>query len=123
MSDEEEAGTRAAPKFVPTLTEVVAPGQAPASATSPGMQAAQPGAPASATSARSLDADVLAQAVLAQIGPDLHMQIAAAMGRLLHEQLLGFNARVQKAVSEVVHDAVAKAMAQSAHGTDDGKTP
>lgn len=123
MPDEEEAGPRAAPKFVPTLTEVVAPDQAAAPA--PDVPATPPGAPASAsaTPARSPDADALAQAMLAQIGPDLHTQIAEAMGRLLHEQLLGFNARVQKTVSEVVRDAVARAVAQATHGAGEGKIP
>jgi len=46
-----------------------------------------------------------------------------AIGRVLHEQLLGFNGRVQKAVAEVVREAVAKALAQDAHGRDAGTNP
>ena len=41
-----------------------------------------------------------ADAMLARIGPDLDRQIAEAIGRVLHEQLLGFNGRVQKAVAD-----------------------
>lgn len=64
-----------------------------------------------------------ADVMLARIGPDLDRQIAEAIGRVLHEQLLGFNGRVQKAVAEVVREAVAKALAQDAHGRDAGTNP
>lgn len=106
MNDEDTApppSQRMAPRHLPVLTEVVGEQE----------DAATP-------LARQQPADMLgAQELLQQLGPDLDKRIAEAMGRVLHEQLLGLNARVQKAVAEVVREAVASAVARSAHGSTD----
>lgn len=107
-----------APRFVPTLTEVVVtPDMADRPAVAPG---AQPAFPANPPTPAALPAETpsptagadLVEDLLLRLGPDLDRQIAEAVGRVLHEQMLGFNARVQKAVAEVVRDAIAKAPAQ-----------
>ena len=82
-----------------------------------------PHAPAAAAPAPRTEPPDLVEALLARLGPELERQIAEAVGRVLHEQLLGFNGRVQKAVAEVVREAVAKALAQDAHGRDAGTNP
>jgi hypothetical protein len=61
--------------------------------------------------------------VLAQIGPDLERLISEAIARVLHEQMLGLNARVRKAVAEVVHETVTKALVQGTPGTKTGENP
>lgn len=105
---------RIAPRNVPTLTEVM---QQPGSAGVPlTAGAAEPAPPPAAPPA---DAGQL----LERLGPDLDRQIAEAIGRVLHEQLLGLNGRVQKAVAEVVREAVAKALTQDAHGSAPRENP
>ena len=121
---EDDAQPRSAPRFVPTLTEVVAAADASAPAAAPSVPApSTPVAPPPMPSIGAATAAHTADAMLARIGPDLDRQIAEAIGRVLHEQLLGFNGRVQKAVAEVVREAVAKALAQDAHGRDAGTNP
>ena len=75
---------------------------------------ASPAAPATLPDASDL---------LALLGPDLDRQISEAIGRVLHEQLLGLNGRVQKAVAEVVREAVATAHTRGAYASDVGKNP
>ena len=104
------------PRFVPTLTEVVqadATPEAP-SAPAPADAEAEPSPSAAPAPAASPSEHALATAdeLLARLGPDLDRLIGEAIGRVLHEQMLGFNGRVQKAVAEVVREAVAKALAQ-----------
>ena len=64
-----------------------------------------------------------AEALLALLGPDLERRISEAIGRVLHEQMLGLNGRVQKAVAETVREAVALAHTRGAHAPDDGINP
>ncbi len=111
--DEPQPPKRALPRNVPTLTEVVATEPAPDHRSAP--------APAPAFSSAAGLPDV--QALLDVLGPDLDRLISEAIGRVLHEQMLGFNGRVQKAVAEVVRDAVATAHTRSAHGHDVRKNP
>ncbi len=109
---EPAAPKRALPRNVPTLTEVV------------GSEAQE--APPSPSPVPTLDSPgglPDAQALLALLGPDLDRRISEAIGRVLHEQMLGFNGRVKKAVAEVVREAVATAHAQGAHGQDVRKNP
>ncbi|MDO5290879.1 MAG: hypothetical protein Q4F13_14780 [Pseudomonadota bacterium] len=99
---------RPVPRHLPILTEVIGSQEAAAPS------AATPSHPPPS----AVSADVLgAQELLRQLGPDLDRRIAETIGRVLHEQLLGLNARVQKAVAEVVREAVASAAARSAHGS------
>ncbi|RRD58461.1 hypothetical protein EII20_02345 [Comamonadaceae bacterium OH2545_COT-014] len=95
------AAPRTPPRFVPTLTEVVGEQAAPAD-----------GAPAGPR----LGAlpEPLVQQVLQAIGPTLDAQISEAIGRVLHEQMLGLNARVQREVAEVVRQAVLSALSRPA---------
>lgn len=98
------------PPFVPTLTEVVQADGEPEAAPSPDALAGGNAPAAAAPPAAS--ALATADELLARLGPDLDRLIGEAVGRLLHEQMLGFNARVQKTVAEVVREAVAKALVQ-----------
>lgn len=113
-----------APRFVPVLTEVVQPGAAPAPATSMaeagGADAAPaPGAPRSPAADR-----LVADAVLARLGPGLERLISETVARVLHEQMHGFHGRVQKAVADVVREAVAKDLLQrDSAGLGAGETP
>jgi len=106
MSDD---APRPTPRFVPTLTEVVA------------LRGDAPAAPAPA--APPLDADTVAAALLRRLGPELDREVGEAVARALHEQMQGFSARVRAAVADVVREAVAKALAQGAAAADDGKNP
>ena len=112
----EAAPARQLPRNVPTLTQVVG-SEAPGSTSDAAAEVASN--PAQGTAAVLPDA----QAVLALLGPDLDRLISEAIGRVLHEQMLGLNGRVQKAVAEVVRDAVATAHTRSAHGSDVRKNP
>ena len=104
---------RPPPRNVPTLTEMVAADAERHSAQADAAPAS-PAAPATLPDASDL---------LALLGPDLDRQISEAIGRVLHEQLLGLNVRVQKAVAEVVREAVATAHTRGAYASDVGKNP
>jgi hypothetical protein len=82
-----------------------------------GAAAVQTPAPALAPAPQAA-ADAVAAALLQRIGPELDRQISETIARVLHEQLLGFNSRVQKAVAEVVHEAVVKSFMQGQPGAD-----
>ena len=90
---EDDALPRPAPRFVPTLTEVVAAADASAPAAAPSVPApSTPVAPPPMPSIGAATAAHTADAMLARIGPDLDRQIAEAIGRVLHEQLLASTA-------------------------------
>lgn len=108
--DAESGLQRNVPRNVPTLTEVV--GADASAETQTRDIGPQPTPDASVAGAPD------AQALLALLGPDLDRLISETIGRVLHEQLLGLNGRVQKAVAEVVRDAIATAHARGAHGED-----
>ena len=94
---EDDALPRPAPRFVPTLTEVVAAADASAPAAAPSVPApSTPVAPPPMPSIGAATAAHTADAMLARIGPDLDRQIAEAIGRVLHEQLLGCRRRWPK---------------------------
>lgn len=112
MSMDDTPPPRPMPRVVPTLTEVVGLGDAPAAEP---LAAPSPAAPA--RSAEPVPSPLLsADELLQRLGPDLDRLISEAIGRVLHEQMLGLNGRVQRAVADVVREAVAKAMAQDGHG-------
>lgn len=130
----EDLSPRPAPRFVPTLTEVVANQpdaelaeaelQAPApsfTSSDASLTTAEPPGAVAAVPAPS--AEAIAAALLQQVGADLDRQISEAIARVLHEQMLGLNSRVQKAVAEVVRDAVATALARGMAVSDVGKNP
>jgi len=103
------------PRFVPTLTEVVNAQAEPAPAQpAQNAQTAQP-----AVSPPSAPADALAAAVLRRLGPELDRRISEAIARALHEQMLGFNSRVRKAVADVVREAVTRPDSQNPAGGGD----
>ena len=112
------------PPFVPTLTEVVQADGEPEAAPGPASDTLRGDSAPAAAPPPAASALVTADELLARLGPDLDRLIGEAVGRLLHEQMLGFNARVQKTVAEVVREAVAKALV---HGqlptTDPGENP
>lgn len=91
------------PRNVPMLTEALGP-----------TPAAAPAAPASSPPPAVLDTTV--DALLARLGPQLEHDIAEAISRVLHEQMLGFHPRVRKAVADVVRENIAKT---ALHGKPD----
>ncbi|MFT3776715.1 MAG: hypothetical protein QM772_00320 [Ottowia sp.] len=136
MDTDDDPPNPATPRFVPTLTEVVgaradtepAPVGLPTLAselesdTGVDLPLELPAGPAAAP-LPPFSLEATAATVLQRIGPDLDRQIGEAIARVLHEQMLGFHGRVQKAVAEVVREAVVKNLAQGAPGADAGKGP
>ncbi|MBP9953394.1 MAG: hypothetical protein KBF22_02870 [Ottowia sp.] len=115
----EDAPAAQPPRFVPTLTEVVKTDAAPEPAQVPpaAAEAAANPAPAVPPAVGATEhAMATADELLARLGPDLDRLISEAIGRVLHEQMLGFNGRVQKAVADVVREAVAKSLVQGDSG-------
>lgn len=115
----EDAPAAQPPRFVPTLTEVVKTDAAPEPAQVPpaAAEAAANPAPAVPPAVGAAEhAMATADELLARLGPDLDRLISEAIGRVLHEQMLGFNGRVQKAVADVVREAVAKSLVQGRFG-------
>ena len=115
----EDAPAAQPPRFVPTLTEVVKTDAAPEPAQVPpaAAEAAANPVPAVPPAVSAADhAMAKADELLARLGPDLDRLISEAIGRVLHEQMLGFNGRVQKAVADVVREAVAKSLVQGDSG-------
>ena len=100
--DEQDAGAPARP--VPMLTEVIA------------VSAQADEAPPSSETDEAADeaADALAEQTalraLQALTPALDVRISEAIARVLHEQLLGLGARVQREVAAVVRQAVAEAL-------------
>ena len=115
----EDAPAAQPPRFVPTLTEVVKTDAAPEPAQVPpaAAEAAANPAPAVPPAVGAAEhAMATADELLTRLGPDLDRLISEAIGRVLHEQMLGFNGRVQKAVADVVREAVAKSLVQGDSG-------
>ena len=115
----EDAPAAQPPRFVPTLTDVVKTDAAPEPAQVPpaAAEAAANPAPAVPPAVGAAEhAMATADELLARLGPDLDRLISEAIGRVLHEQMLGFNGRVQKAVADVVREAVAKSLVQGDSG-------
>ena len=115
----EDAPAAQPPRFVPTLTEVEKTDAAPEPAQVPpaAAEAAANPAPAVPPAVGAAEhAMATADELLARLGPDLDRLISEAIGRVLHEQMLGFNGRVQKAVADVVREAVAKSLVQGDSG-------
>jgi hypothetical protein len=125
MSIDDESLAPPAPRFVPTLTEVVGPGDAVTPAPTEPVADPRPraesmlvaAAPTTTVAASPAPlppgtADRAADILLARLAPQLDHLIAEAIARLVHEQMLGFNARVQKTVVDLVREEVAKAIAQ-----------
>lgn len=106
----EPPADRPVPLYVPTLTEAL-PAPPPATAA---------GAPPAASPTPVSDAAV--QTLLQNLGPMLEPALTEAIARVLHEQLLGFGSRVQKAVAEVTRDTVRQALAQGLHQNPPQKT-
>lgn len=120
MSPDDELQPRPVPRFVPTLTEVVSAVELAATPVAPQATESAPAPDVTRAAAPALPG---ADELLARLGPDLDRLIAETVARVLHEQMLGFNGRVRKAVAEVVHEAVAKAVAQHGRGADVGENP
>jgi len=123
MNPDDAPSARPPPRWVPTLTEVVQaaapPSQAPAPASMP--QPASPTTPVALEPAAPAPDPV--DALLERLGPELERQIAEAVGRVLHEQMLGFNSRVRKAVADVVRDTVAASLLQAGGRSDVSENP
>lgn len=96
--------SRPTPRFVPTLTEIVAPPAATAEAGSPpsGDSFYTP-----ASSPSHQDASVMA--LLARLGPELDARISETIAQVLHEHMPILNARIRQAVTDVVRETVSAA--------------
>ena len=81
-----------APRFVPTLTEVVRPGRA---ATAP-----------------AIDPDKLVEQVLQTVKPRLEQQLRASLQSMVEQHMRALAPRMQHDVEEAVNLAVALAMAR-----------
>ena len=100
---------RTAPRNVPMLTEVV------------GEQRQRAAASKSPPQPQDVDAQTaqVTQAVLGSVLPALEQRISEAIARVLHEQMLGLNARVRRAVADEVRDAVTEALGHTGAGVGD----
>lgn len=97
MSTQDVPWPRKPPRFVPTLTEVVVPGGAATSA---------PGAVAAPTPPEPVREPVDVDAVMRQLAPELDRRISEAIARVMHEQMLGVHARLERAVTDAAREAV-----------------
>ena len=126
MNPDDEPSARPPPRGVPTLTEVVQAAAPPSEAPAPA-SLSQPASPTPPASHVALEPAVPAQdpvnALLERLGPELERQIAEAVGRVLHEQMLGCNSRVRKAVADVVRDTVADSLLQAGGRSDVSENP
>ncbi len=99
---------RTPPRFVPTLTEVVTPGIASSGA--PGVAAVSvPASPAAVPEPVDVDA------VMRQLAPELDRRISEAIARVMQEQMLGVQARLERAVTDAVRESV-RALAEEREG-------
>ncbi|MBQ9578926.1 MAG: hypothetical protein IJR28_05275 [Ottowia sp.] len=94
---------RTAPRNVPMLTEVVGEQQRAAASAPPQPQGVDE---------HEAQVTQVSQAVLESVLPTLEQRISEAIARVLHEQMLGLNARVRRAVADEVRGAVAEALRQ-----------
>ena len=101
---------RPAPRFIPTLTEVVAA----AAAAETGVLAPDSAATTADTAPVSPE---LADLLLRQLGPELEQRIQQAVRDALHEQMRGFEAQLQRHLGQAVRQALAERLSQ------DGKSP
>ena len=103
MSDDTLPLSRQTPRFVPTLTEIVAPSPASGSqlpSEEPRRSALQPdGSPP----------DAAVMELLRRLGPELDARISETIAQVLYEQMPALNARIRQAVAEVVRETVASA--------------
>ena len=91
-----------APRFVPTLTEIVAPSVDEGSEVpGAGLQQTSPSA--------GPPPDDAAMELLQRLGPELDARISETIAQVLHEQMPILNARIRQAVAEVVRETVAGA--------------
>ena len=94
--------TRAPPRFVPTLTEVVQGGSTPVQAAS---AAASEGAPA-------LSQEQLAQRVLQRLDLTLDRRVREAISTVILEQTSALGPLLRERLETVVRQAVAQAVAE-----------
>lgn len=134
MYQEDTPPSRQAPRFVPTLTEIVAPpcgaqGEA-AAADAPSPSEPVPELEPEADSAESVEslellelhgllaspvperADDLMSELLTRLGPELDVKLSETIAQVMQEQMPMLNARIRQAVTEVVREAVAGVLAQ-----------
>ncbi len=105
MSEPETPPPRPAPRFVPTLTEVVP--QAPAAAAAMPDHAGQP-----ELAAPMPVSPELADLLLRQLGPELEQRIQQAVRHAVHEQMRGFEAQLQRQLGQAVRELLAERMTQ-----------
>lgn len=101
MSEPESPPPRPAPRFVPTLTEVVSPAPADGAAV-----------PAHDPQSEQIVAvsPELAELLLRQLGPELEQRIQQAVRHAVHEQMRGFEAQLQRQLGQAVRELLAERM-------------
>lgn len=137
MQQEDTPPSRQAPRFVPTLTEIVTPpsgvGGGAAAADAPSPSEPVPELEPEAISAESVEsveslellelhgllaspaperADDLMNELLTRLGPELDVKLSETIAQVMQEQMPVLNARIRQAVTEVVREAVAGVLAQ-----------
>lgn len=110
MSQDDTPPPRQTPRFVPTLTEIVAPPAAadPFSAGEP-LEALQTEGGVDLTAQVGSSSDQAVVELLARLGPELDAQISETVAQVLHEQMPILNARIRQAVADAVRATVASA--------------
>lgn len=84
--------SKAVPRFVPTLTEVVQPGQP--------------------TTVTAIDPEWLAEQVLQTVKPKLEQQLRASLQVLIEQQMRATAPRLQQEMEEAIRVAVAHTLAR-----------
>ncbi|WP_028605245.1 hypothetical protein [Ottowia thiooxydans] len=112
MSLDDTPFPRQAPRFVPTLTEIVGPAvTAGRAAVDPPLEpVAQSRLPEQPVVSLP-DAAVIE--LLARLGPELDARLSETIAQVLHAQMPILNAHIRQAVAEVVRETVAKAATRS----------
>ncbi len=114
-SEENLSSRQASPRFVPTLTEIVAPpgfggggGAVPQTGEAP--ESEVPPAPPEPIQAHGLDE--LVSELMARLGPELDVKLSETIAQVMDEQMPVLTARIRQAVAELVRQTVAGAVEQ-----------
>lgn len=103
MSDDTPPLSRQTPRFVPTLTEIVAPPPPSSVSQLPSDESEWSSQPAGSLP------DAAVMELLRRLGPELDARISETIAQVLYEQMPALNARLRQAVAEAVRETVASA--------------
>lgn len=114
------------PRFLPTLTEVVAPQELASPvllASLPDTSESAAPTPATALSADALSADALVERVMQGLTPLLQARLRAVTEAWLHEQLRTLEPALSLAVTQAVHEDVSRAVAHELQALQAARRP